>query len=147
MRSLTARKPAASHQKPLFQISKISIFSIITLISISSIGLFWYWNPSLATNYVTKLISQSPSSLSSYIHSQFPKKNQINQDDDVSSPSTQKIIAVGDFHGDYANTLHTLVMAGIANQEGNWVAGKTIFVQTGVSICAYLMFILIGYCR
>ena len=100
----------------------------------------------MATKYVTKLLSQSPSSLS-YIHSQFPKKNQINQDDDLSSPSTQKIIAVGDFHGDYANTLQTLVMAGIANQKGDWVAGKTIFVQTGVRVCANLMFILIGYCR
>lgn len=42
-----------------------------------------------------------------------------------------KIIAVGDLHGDYKNSLRTLMMAGIADSKGNWVAGTSTFVQTG----------------
>ncbi|TPX71483.1 hypothetical protein SpCBS45565_g01167 [Spizellomyces sp. 'palustris'] len=42
-----------------------------------------------------------------------------------------RIVAVGDLHGDYANALAVLRMAGIANRKGEWVAGRTVFVQTG----------------
>ena len=42
-----------------------------------------------------------------------------------------RIIAVGDLHGDYENALKTMKMAQIVDSKGNWIAGKSIFVQTG----------------
>jgi hypothetical protein len=45
--------------------------------------------------------------------------------------TNQKIIAVGDLHGDLPNTLKTFKMAGLIDDQGNWAAGNSIFVQTG----------------
>ncbi|KAJ3058989.1 hypothetical protein HK102_010215, partial [Quaeritorhiza haematococci] len=43
----------------------------------------------------------------------------------------QRIVAVGDLHGDLKSALEVLEMAGIINSERQWVAGNTIFVQNG----------------
>jgi hypothetical protein len=43
----------------------------------------------------------------------------------------QRIVAVGDLHGDMKNSVATLRMAGIIDKALNWVGGDTIFVQTG----------------
>ncbi|KAJ3085598.1 hypothetical protein HK102_014015 [Quaeritorhiza haematococci] len=42
-----------------------------------------------------------------------------------------RIVAVGDFHGDFKSTVKVLKMAGIVNKELKWAAGRTVFVQTG----------------
>jgi hypothetical protein len=42
-----------------------------------------------------------------------------------------KIIAVGDIHGDYDNFVKILKRAGIVDERLSWIAGETHFVQTG----------------
>lgn len=46
-------------------------------------------------------------------------------------PVARRIIAVGDLHGDMENTLKTFRMAGIVNEKVEWIAGDSVFVQTG----------------
>ncbi len=43
----------------------------------------------------------------------------------------EKIVAVGDIHGDYDKFVQILKEAGIVDERLNWIAGKTHFVQTG----------------
>jgi len=43
----------------------------------------------------------------------------------------RRLVAIGDLHGDPLAALATLQLAGIADEEGNWVGGDTVFVQTG----------------
>jgi hypothetical protein len=43
----------------------------------------------------------------------------------------EKIIAVGDIHGDYENFVKILKMAGLVDDMLKWSGGKTHFVQTG----------------
>jgi hypothetical protein len=43
----------------------------------------------------------------------------------------QRIVAVGDIHGDYDAYMDVLQAAGIVNRRGNWIAGETHFVQVG----------------
>lgn len=42
-----------------------------------------------------------------------------------------RIVAVGDIHGDYANALKVLQLAGVTNGAGNWTGGSATLVQTG----------------
>ena len=42
-----------------------------------------------------------------------------------------KIIAMGDIHGDYEAYHEVMVAANLIDQDGDWIGGKTIFVQTG----------------
>ena len=42
-----------------------------------------------------------------------------------------RIVAVGDIHGDYENYLEILQVAGLVDKKGKWVGGETHFVQTG----------------
>lgn len=43
----------------------------------------------------------------------------------------EKIVAVGDIHGDYDNFITILKKTKILSQQLHWIAGKTHFVQTG----------------
>ncbi|HKL54238.1 MAG TPA: hypothetical protein VJ902_09775, partial [Wenzhouxiangellaceae bacterium] len=43
----------------------------------------------------------------------------------------ERIIAIGDLHGDYANYIKTLRAAELVDHRANWVAGETHLVQTG----------------
>ena len=43
----------------------------------------------------------------------------------------ERIVAIGDLHGDYANYLATLKAAGLVDKKGKWSGGKTHLVQTG----------------
>jgi hypothetical protein len=42
-----------------------------------------------------------------------------------------RLVAVGDIHGDYENYLAILEAAGLVDKRGKWAAGETHFVQTG----------------
>lgn len=42
-----------------------------------------------------------------------------------------RIVAIGDIHGDYENFVDVLRSAGIINRRRNWIAGDTHFVQVG----------------
>ncbi len=43
----------------------------------------------------------------------------------------ERIVAVGDVHGDYENFIAVLRFAGIIDDQGNWSGGKTHLVQVG----------------
>ena len=43
----------------------------------------------------------------------------------------ERIVAIGDVHGDYDNFFQVLQEAGIVNRRGNWRAGDTHLVQLG----------------
>ncbi|KAK9695421.1 hypothetical protein K7432_012968 [Basidiobolus ranarum] len=44
---------------------------------------------------------------------------------------SHRTVAVGDIHGDYANALSVLQMAGVVDTKGDWIMGKNTLVQTG----------------
>ena len=43
----------------------------------------------------------------------------------------QRVVAVGDVHGDYQQLVSVLQAAGVINNKGKWSGGKTHLVQTG----------------
>lgn len=43
----------------------------------------------------------------------------------------ERVIAVGDVHGDYEQFTEVLASAGLIDGNGNWIGGKTHLVQTG----------------
>ncbi|MBL4571753.1 MAG: metallophosphoesterase [Gammaproteobacteria bacterium] len=43
----------------------------------------------------------------------------------------ERVVAIGDIHGDYDNFLKILEEANVVNRRGNWIAGKTHLVQLG----------------
>jgi len=53
------------------------------------------------------------------------------QVDDFQWEGVERIVAIGDIHGDYDNYMATLRLAGLVDEKGKWVAGNTHFVQTG----------------
>jgi hypothetical protein len=53
------------------------------------------------------------------------------QIDEYQWEGVQRIVAIGDLHGDYGNYLATLKLAGLVDKKGKWIAGETHFVQTG----------------
>jgi hypothetical protein len=42
-----------------------------------------------------------------------------------------RIVAIGDLHGDFDNYMATLRAAGLVDKKGKWIAGETHLVQTG----------------
>jgi hypothetical protein len=51
--------------------------------------------------------------------------------DDHHWSGVERIIAIGDIHGDYAQYMATLEAAGLVNEKGKWIGGKTHLVQNG----------------
>jgi hypothetical protein len=51
--------------------------------------------------------------------------------DDYHWDKVDRVVAIGDLHGDYDNYLRVLGIAGIINARGQWVAGETHLVQLG----------------
>lgn len=46
-------------------------------------------------------------------------------------PTPNRIVAIGDIHGDPGSLLHVLRMAGLVDESGKWTGGNTTVVQTG----------------
>lgn len=53
------------------------------------------------------------------------------QIDDFQWDGVERIVAIGDLHGDYDNYIATLQAAGLVDKKGKWTGGKTHLVQTG----------------
>ncbi len=53
------------------------------------------------------------------------------QIDDYRWDQVDRIVAIGDVHGDYAHYLKSLEGAGIVNARGQWIGGETHLVQLG----------------
>jgi hypothetical protein len=51
--------------------------------------------------------------------------------DDYHWDGVQRIVAIGDLHGDYEQYMKVLQSAGLVNSRGKWTGGKTHLVQTG----------------
>jgi hypothetical protein len=51
--------------------------------------------------------------------------------DDFHWEGVERIVAIGDLHGDYGNYIKTLQAAGLVSKKGKWSGGKTHLVQTG----------------
>ena len=51
--------------------------------------------------------------------------------DDYHWQGVERIVAVGDIHGDYGNYIKVLRAAGLVDKKGKWSGGKTHLVQTG----------------
>jgi len=56
---------------------------------------------------------------------------QPRQLDEYSWEGVERIVAVGDIHGDYDNFMETLRLAGLVNRRGRWSGGTAHLVQTG----------------
>lgn len=46
-------------------------------------------------------------------------------------PAADRVVAIGDLHGDLAATRTALTLAGVIDASGRWAGGKTVLVQTG----------------
>jgi hypothetical protein len=53
------------------------------------------------------------------------------QIDDYHWRGVDRIVAVGDLHGDFDHYLATLEAAGVVDRKGKWIGGETHLVQTG----------------
>ena len=53
------------------------------------------------------------------------------QIDEYQWDGVERIVAIGDLHGDYTNYMATLKAAGLVDKKGKWSGGKTHLVQTG----------------
>jgi hypothetical protein len=53
------------------------------------------------------------------------------QIDDFQWEGVERVVAIGDLHGDYDNYIATLKAAGLVDKRGKWSAGNSHFVQTG----------------
>ncbi len=51
--------------------------------------------------------------------------------DDYRWDGVERIVAIGDLHGDYENYLEVLRIAGLIDKKGKWSGGKAHLVQTG----------------
>ena len=56
---------------------------------------------------------------------------EVRQIDDYQWEGVERVVAIGDVHGDYDNYLATLTAAGIVDSKGKWAGGATHLVQTG----------------
>jgi hypothetical protein len=56
---------------------------------------------------------------------------EVRQIDEYQWEGVERVVAVGDVHGDYDNYLATLMAAGIVDGKGKWAGGATHLVQTG----------------
>ena len=46
-------------------------------------------------------------------------------------PSEPRLVAIGDFHGDYGAFESVMVRAGLMNADGYWAGGDTLVIQVG----------------
>lgn len=53
------------------------------------------------------------------------------EEDVIPLQDGQRLVCVGDVHGDYSALTEFLKIAGVLNDEGDWCGGNTILVQTG----------------
>ena len=49
----------------------------------------------------------------------------------AAQPAPQRIVAVGDLHGDYSAWIDIARDAGLVDASNTWIGGKTVLVQTG----------------
>lgn len=108
-------EPSPVDERPKAKTTKNTDFGakwILLFILSICLVIFWLQNGFDASS-VSKLISSTTST----------KKH--------SGVTPRRIVAIGDLHGDLKQAIKTFRMAGIINSNNDWMAGNTIFVQTG----------------
>ncbi len=50
---------------------------------------------------------------------------------DTVQPAPPRLVAMGDLHGDYDSMIDGLQLAGLIDETGEWIGGKTVLVQVG----------------
>ena len=51
--------------------------------------------------------------------------------DDYHWTGVERVVAIGDLHGDYGQYIKVMESAGLIGKNGKWTGGKTHLVQTG----------------
>ena len=51
--------------------------------------------------------------------------------DDYHWTGVDRVVAIGDLHGDYGQYIEVMKSAGLINKSGKWIGGETHLVQTG----------------
>ena len=51
--------------------------------------------------------------------------------DDYHWTGVERVIAIGDLHGDYERYIDVMESAGLIDKKGKWSGGQTHLVQTG----------------
>jgi hypothetical protein len=52
----------------------------------------------------------------------------------ISRPGAERLVAIGDLHGDLGSTRRALKLAGAIDSHDEWIGGKLVVVQTGDAI-------------
>ena len=58
------------------------------------------------------------------------RSERVTTNDQIVVQKKTRIVAIGDIHGDLPNMKKVLKIAKLIDDEFNWIAGETIFVQT-----------------
>uniref|UniRef100_A0A7S3QZA2 Calcineurin-like phosphoesterase domain-containing protein n=1 Tax=Dunaliella tertiolecta TaxID=3047 RepID=A0A7S3QZA2_DUNTE len=76
-----------------------------------------------------------------------PEQAGVVQDFPTQAPPAERVIAVGDLHGDFKKTQRAFRLAGLTDENDRWVGGNTVCVQVGdildrgdneIQICYFL---------
>ena len=60
-----------------------------------------------------------------------PAQAKAKKIDDFYWTGVERVVAIGDLHGDYKQYLRVMGSAGLINKSGKWIGGETHLVQTG----------------
>ncbi len=78
--------------------------------------------------------SQGPGEASTPTKAVDVAKTQATLSERISRPPVDRIVAVGDLHGDIETTRRALRLGGAIDQSDAWIGGKLVVVQTGDEI-------------
>src|SRR3954454_17959009 len=60
---------------------------------------------------------------------------------ELQDPTSRRIVAIGDLHGDYRQTIKVLHLTGMINDNKNWTGRNGILIQT-VILTTYFEFLI-----
>ena len=60
-----------------------------------------------------------------------PAQAKAKKVDDYHWTGVERVVAIGDLHGDYEQYIAVMKSAGLIDNKGKWAGGKTHLVQTG----------------
>lgn len=107
---------------------------------------FGFWGPKHDCSQVPSLLSAFVDTFVDYtVGSQFlgPEPSKSSESSNVkpgsttrdeqavlsSYPAPQRLIAIGDIHGDLNKAKEALLIAGVMNHRETWIGGETVVVQ------------------
>ena len=73
----------------------------------------------------------SPFILTLFLAAAAPLDAKAKKIDDYHWSGVERVVAIGDLHGDYNQYINVMQSAGLLDKKGKWSGGKTHLVQTG----------------